>query len=127
MPRPVIRTTACVAALALVGAGCGGGASSCDDIADEAIVVLQETIDIVDGFSENELNDFATSGNGAPQAFIDVQQRGDELVAEADAVGCSDSEITDLLVAKSGQLQAESDFGQFVVETLRTGAFFSNE
>lgn len=126
MPRYLIRTAACAAVLALIGAGCGG-TSSCDQIADEAIEVLQETIDIVDNFSEGELSEFATSGDGAPEAFLEVQRRGDELVAEADAAGCSDTEITNLLVAKSDKLEADSDFGLFVVETLRTGAFFSNE
>lgn len=123
----LVRAAALAAVLAVTATACSGGAASCDSIADDAIAVLQETIDIVDNFSQDELQEFATAGDGAPEAFIDVQRRGDELVGDAEAAGCSDEEITELLVTKSDQLSADTDFGLFVVETLRTGAFFSNE
>lgn len=118
-----------VAAVVMVAAatGCSGAADrSCGAIADEAIEVLQDTIDIVERSSDEELLDFLGNGSGTPAAFAGVEQRSDALVAAADEAGCTEAELRDLLVARSDRLDTDGDFGRFVLETLLDGAFFSD-
>ena len=112
-----------LAVLAFASGCSGDGEPTCADIADETIVVLQETIDIVGGFSEEEMTDFMTGG--PMTAFDEVQQRGDDLVAAADETGCGNEEIRQLLIARSEELVTDTEFGRFVLETLLDGAFFT--
>lgn len=120
------RRVAGSVAVLLLGSGCGGGAVTCASVADDAIVVLQDTIDLVEGFSDEELDAFITSGTGTPESLADLERRGDELSAAAASIGCSDADMASLLVERSGDLDTSNAFGRFVVETLRTGAFFSD-
>lgn len=122
---PTRRVAGAIVAL-LLGSGCGGGTVTCASVADDAIVVLQDTISLVDGFSDEELDAFITAGSGTPGPLADLERRGDELSAQAASIGCSDVDMASLLVERSGDLDTTNAFGRFVVETLRTGAFFSD-
>lgn len=115
-------------ALALVVAACGdddaaadpASLDSCDGLAVAGIDLLQDTIDVIDGLDAEGLAALANAEE-TPPVFVEFQRRGDELTARADEIGCSDEEMTTLLAEKAGGLSAESTFGQFVLEGVRSG------
>ena len=117
------RLVAVIAAFGLVLAACGGGTASCEDIADDMIVMVQDVIDEVDGMSEEEL---AAVGAGDAGFDEDFEQRTEELQQEADEAGCDDAALEELFTARAGSLTAESEFGQFFVEMFSGGELFEN-
>ncbi len=113
--------------LALVVAACGdddaaepASLDSCDALAVAGIAMLQDTIDLVDELSVEELAAFGETVE-TPAGFDALQARGDELSARATEIGCSDEEMADLVAARSDDLSADSVFGQFILDGVRGG------
>ncbi len=122
------RTAIALAAVALVAAACGGDDSaaepasldSCEGLAVAGIAMLQDTIDFVDGLDASELAALGDSDTPPPE-FRALQDRGDALSSRADEIGCSDEEMAALVADRAGDLSADSVFGQFILESVRSG------
>ncbi len=110
-----------MAALGLVAAACGGDSGgSCEEVADEAIEVIQGVIDEMDSLTIEELG----AMEDEPEAITELERRADELQSQADELGCSDAEMEELLTARVGNLEAEGMFGGLLIDELEGGGFF---
>jgi len=113
---------------ALLAASCGddGGKvdpsslQTCGEIADAAIDVLQQTIDIVDEMSVDDLVGVGDPGE-APDEIRAIEEAGMALEARALELGCTDEQMSGLMRERAGVLSAESTPGQLVIEGLREG------
>ena len=121
------RFAAVALTLALVVAACGdddaaspADLDSCEGLALAGLDMLQDTIDLIDGFDAEALAALS-EGTEPPPEFAALQVRGDELTARADVVGCSDEEMAALLADSVDDLSADSVFGQFILESVRGG------
>ena len=106
---------------------CGGGdetpapssLQSCDEVAIAAIEVIQGSIDIVDAAS--------TTGEEPDLSVTEsVEATGAALENQASVLGCTDEQMSALIADLAADLQAESVFGQLIIEGLTAGegAFF---
>ncbi|MEA2001157.1 MAG: hypothetical protein U9N84_04645 [Actinomycetota bacterium] len=109
------------AVLGLLAASCGGdsGADSCEGVADEFIVIMQEVIDELDTMSLEDLDSAET-----PPALEDLDQKGDALQTKADDLNCSDAEMEELVTARVGNLTSDGLLGQFLIDEAQSGGFF---
>jgi hypothetical protein len=114
------RLVPVIAAFGLVVAACGGGTASCEDIANDAVALVQDIIDEVDTMSPDELAGLDQD----PDFITDFEQKAEELDEEAAAAGCSNEELSQLVAEQSGSLTAESEFGQLFVDLINSGEFF---
>ena len=114
-----------IAALGLVAAACGGddagSAGSCEDVADQAIDAFQDVINEIDSMT---LEEAAAMGDEDPAFITDMEQRFEELEAQADSLGCSDDEMEDLFVARLDNLTAEGFLGELMIEEFRNQGVF---
>ena len=114
-----------VAALGLVAAACGGddagSAATCEDVADQGIAAFQEVIDLIDVMT---LEEAAAMGDEEPAFISDMEQRFEELEAQADSLGCSDAEMEELFVARLDNLTADGFLGQLMIEEFKNQGVF---
>jgi len=119
---------AAVLVLALLAASCGddGGTAdpaslgTCEEIADAAIDVLQQTIDVVDGMSNVDPASSGDAGEGSDE-FQAIEEAGAALEARALELVCTDEQMSALMRDRADSLSAESTIGQLVIEGLREG------
>ena len=112
-----------VIALGLVAAGCGGDSGSggsCDAVADDAIALIQDLINEVDQMT---LEEAAALGEDN-EVFSDMEQKADDLQAQADDLGCSDAEMEELFLARIDNLTAEGLLGEAMLEGFRSESIF---
>lgn len=124
------RLPALAVALLLALAACGdddGGApadpaalTSCEQVADASIALMQDAIDIIDSLSTEELAEFGTSEE-TPEVFRDVEAQGTALENRAEAIGCTEEQMNSLLAARVDDLSSDTTFGQFIIESVRSG------
>ena len=121
------RFAAALLLLALVAAACGdddaadpASLDSCEGLAAAGVAMLQDTIDLIDGLDASALAAL-TDESEPPPEFAALQDRGEELTARADEIGCSDEEMAALLADRAGDLSADSVFGQFILESVSAG------
>jgi hypothetical protein len=113
-----------VAVFALVATACGGdriSASTCDEVVDETMALLQRLIDNVDEQSrDSTLDDYLASGEDLPSLdqFKEDAATIDEIAAD---LGCSRSEVSAAVDARVGELSAETQLGRFVINAIRSG------
>ncbi len=109
-------------AIILLSAACGGSGGStdpaslesCDAVAAEAILVIQDSIDILEAASSSGAEpDLETVGA--------VESAGTALEERALDLGCTDSELSSLMAGRAGGLEAKSVFGQLIIENLKAG------
>lgn len=107
-----------IAVLGLVAGSCGGGGSadSCEGVADEAIGLIQN---MIDGFDNMTLDDMMAM-EGDPEFVTENTDKLDALQQKADDLGCSDEEMTALFEERAGDLKAESDIGQMMVDEIKS-------
>lgn len=109
-----------MAALGLVVAACGGdSAGSCEGVADEAIEIFQDAINEIDKMSLEDL----ASGN-EPEALVKMEERADSLQVQAEDLGCSDAEMEQLMNARVGNLTADGEFGQMMLDGIQSEGLF---
>ena len=95
--------------------------ASCAEVADEAIAVIQDFVDEVSALSVDEI--FA-AGENVP-GVDDFEARGEALQQQADDAGCSDEEMQSLINQRLGDLESDSEFGQLIIDGIRSEGFFS--
>ena len=113
--------------LAIAAAACGGddaadpaSLDSCEAVADASIVVLQDTLDIMDNLSIEELAALGGSDE-TPDQFKEIEAQGAAFEARAGELGCTEEEMSALLADRATGLSAESQFGQLILEGLKAG------
>lgn len=114
-----------VAALGLVAAACGGSDSSggsCEGVADGAIAAFQDVINEFDALSLDDAA--ALGGEEQPQFMTDMENRMDDLQAQADDLGCSDETMEELFLERIDTLTAEGMFGELMLQELQGGSIF---
>ncbi len=116
------RVLIAVGLVATFMAGCGGTGANCGPIADEGIELLQDFIDEFDQLSPDE----AAAAAADPEFLADIERRADEIDAKADAEGCSEEQMTELLSERANDLEATTDFGQILLDVIVDEAFFSS-
>jgi NifB/MoaA-like Fe-S oxidoreductase len=111
--------------LSLLAAACGGDsitATNCDELADETVAMFQRLIDEVDAeFGDTTMEEVLTSGAPLPsvEEFEEDVTTLNELTIE---LGCDREEVGAEVQSRAGELTAESDLGQFLIESIRAGA-----
>ena len=114
------RLVLVIAAFGLVVGACGGGTASCEDIAGDAVALVQDIINEVDTMSPEDLASLDENSD----FMTDFEVKAEELDEEAAAAGCSNEELSQLVTEQSGSLTAESQFGQLFVDLINSGQFF---
>jgi len=101
----------------LVFAACGDSdsASSCEDLADDGIALVQ---DMLDELSDLSLEDI--SSDEEPQALQDFTEKGEALQTQADELGCTDEQMTELVSARVGSLDADGPIAELILEGLQS-------
>lgn len=119
-----MRFVRLLAALTVVVAACGSGTSArCAVIVDDAIDVFQELISAVDDLDPAEMT---ATGDGFDIPGLDeIERRADALQEAADAEGCDDAELRELLTERLSRLEARTVFGQAVIEGIRQEGLFT--
>jgi len=109
-----------VAVLGLVAASCGGGsADSCEGVVDEAMDAIQA---MIDGFDDLTLED-AMSMEDDPAFVTENTAKLDSLEQKAEDLGCSEDELTALFEDKAGNLKADSELGQMMIDEMEASGF----
>jgi hypothetical protein len=122
------KTLGLLLALTMVVAACGdddggGGvgnstdpatASSCDELADVTINLLQEAIDSVSDLSVADFMDIAATGE-MPPAVERLDTMGNDLEARAGQLGCDDADAQRLVCARIDQLEANSEVADLIL------------
>lgn len=116
--------------LMLVAAACGdddgadfsdpASLDTCEAVADASADLLQETIDIMDSMTAEELAALGESED-TPEAFQEVETQGMALEARAAEIGCSEEEFASLVAERAADLTAESPLGQLILEGIKSG------
>jgi hypothetical protein len=114
------RLVVVFAAFGLVVAACGGGSSSCEDIANETVDLVQSVIDDLDQMSPEEI---AGQGEGGPGFLAEFDEQAEKLADDAASAGCTDEEMSELIKEQAGSLTAESELGKLFVDLVNSGEF----
>ncbi|MGI9529906.1 MAG: hypothetical protein ACR2NG_09350 [Acidimicrobiia bacterium] len=108
----------------LVAVGCSSddvSATTCDEVVDETMQLLQNLIDDVDKeFVDLAVADFQATEGDLPSlaAFEEDAQQIDEIAAE---LGCTQSQISTAVGERVGELTATTDLGRFLIDAVRSG------
>jgi hypothetical protein len=118
-----IRLSALLVAIAMVVSSCGGGisASTCDEVVDETMGLIQRLIDQVDAEAgDRTVQEFLESGDELPSVtdFREDAGRIDEIAAD---LGCDPAGIASGVDARLGELTATTDLGRFLINAFRSG------
>ncbi len=93
------------AAFGLMVSACGGGgAGSCEEVADDAINVIQELLDEASTMSEDEFS------AGADEFFAGFEQKAEEIEVQIDKLGCSSQQMDTLMSERAGNLTIDDAF-----------------
>jgi hypothetical protein len=114
-----------ILAFLLVGTACGASDGTCTELSNDAIVLYQEFITTID---ELDLASAVASEEGfSIPGQEGLEARADELEVEADAAGCGDEELRQLIAERFDRLEARTVFGQAVLDQIRREGLFFEE
>jgi hypothetical protein len=121
----ILLATLVVVAVAACGDDSGGSAdpaslNSCESLADASIDLLQDTLDVVDSMSAEELAAMGSSEETPPE-LATIETRGTALEARAEDLGCTEEQMSSLMTARVDELSSDTVFGQFLIESIRAG------
>jgi hypothetical protein len=116
MPKMLSVFVALAIVVAACGDGGGDGYSSCDDVAQGGIDLLQGVLDEVSAMSMEEFLDEA--GSEDPSFVTNFEADADELDAAQTDLGCSDDELSGYLVDNLDQLEASGPVGELMLEAI---------
>lgn len=115
-----LRAAGAVASASIAVVACGTGsdsAGSCEELAGEAAVVVEELIAELDGMT---LADMAEMGD-EPAFLVDLEEQGEAIDVRQSELGCSDEQMTELLAGEIDDIQVEpGSMGALLVEAIRT-------
>jgi len=115
------RAASVVVALALMTAACSSGPSTCEEVADEFVVIAQELLDDVEAqVGDASIDEILGSDDGLPNIDRFTEEK-DRLDAAADDLGCSVTQMEDLVAERAGLLTAETPIGNLIIEFIATG------
>lgn len=109
--------------LSLVASACSGdiSASSCDEVVDVTVDLIQRLIDDVDQeFGDMTVQEFLDTDGELPSIdrFTEDAARIDEIAAE---LGCSQSDISAGVDSRVDELTASTELGDFLIRAIRAG------
>lgn len=108
--------------MALITVACSSSdGASCEDVADDAIQVIQDFVDEVSAMS---LEEIAGAGDEVP-GLTEYEENGEELQDKANDAGCSDEQMESLLNQRADSLESDSEFGQLIIDSIRSEGLFS--
>jgi hypothetical protein len=118
-----LRLIAMSGVVALLVASCGGGisASSCAEVSDVTMELFQRLIDDIDDeFGDLTVQEFVAVGTDLP-SLERFREEADQIDAIAGDLGCSQSQITEEVEARVGELTASTEPGAFIIDAIRIG------
>lgn len=101
-------------------ASCGGEAATCEELADQAVDLIQDLIDEV----EAELGDISLEDITEETEFPAADRfeaESEKLDERAGELGCTGSQMAQLTGERLGRLEASTPIGRFIVEAFRAG------
>jgi hypothetical protein len=120
-----------VLVLSLVLVACGGDdegtdvaavsvadATTCEQLVDAFMPLMQEVLDAVSDMTMGEL----TSGD-PPEVLDDFEERMEEIGAKSDDLNCDDDEVSEMLASRAGELEASGPVGELLLEIITEGNF----
>ena len=120
------KTIGLLLVLSLVAAACGdddagGSLDTCEGVADATIVLVQDVIDELEAMTPSEVGQLTQQGAEAFPAFAAIAERGDEIGAQVETLGCAD--IDAMVAERADQLEADpaNGFTQLIVEGTADG------
>jgi hypothetical protein len=105
--------------LGLVLAACGGEASTCEEVADETVALMQRIIDDVEAdVGDMEVADFLESGASLPSSdsFSEESQKLNDRATE---LGCTPTDLDALIAERMDTLTSETPVGKFIKEAIQ--------
>lgn len=112
--------------LALTLVACGGDdgddepvaiedATNCEQVVDAFIPVMQEVLDSVSELSMTDL-----MAEDTPDPLVDFEERMEAIGDKSDELNCSDEEMSELLVDRVDELEADGPVAEFLLEALKS-------
>jgi len=117
------KTLGLLLTLAIATAACGGSSSdpasagSCEELADVSVEIVQGVLDSVAGMSEEEFFGL----DELPAAFLELEQKGEDLERRADEIGCTEAEAQALACERIGNLKADGEAAQGLFDSFIDG------
>ncbi len=116
----MVRRTATVVLLAVFLSACSSGPATCEEVADEFVVVAQDLIDDVEAQLGDQSIDSILDGGELPSLDAFTEQ-ADQLRDQGRELECS-GELMDALVSeRASLLVAETPIGDLIVEFFSSG------
>ncbi|MBT8198494.1 MAG: hypothetical protein KJP12_05615 [Acidimicrobiia bacterium] len=114
------KAIALFCALALAASACGGDSASCDTIADDAIVLIQDLIDEFDQLSLDDLN-----AAEEPAFVAEFETDAEQLDERAADAGCTDATMEGLMDDRIDRLESTGLIGEALIAQLQEDGFGS--
>lgn len=118
------RLSLLIAVLALIAVGCSSQPETCDEVADETIVLMQNLIDEVESelgeMSVEELIESFGAGEEVPSVAA-FEEKAEELSERAGELGCTQQQLEAAVGERTDRLEATTPLGQFILEAIKRG------
>lgn len=108
----------CVAAVMLPTACGGDQPASCDEVADEVIVLVQELIDQVE---DVELGDDGLAAIEDLPGIDSFRERSEALDAAAADLGCAEEDLRDAVMERADELTSDTPVGELIIQGVSSG------
>ena len=123
--RAVLRHLLVIATvLAVAVAACSSQPETCDEIADETIVLMQTLIDDVERefgeVSAEELIDRMFAGEELPSVTA-FEEQAATLSERAGELGCTQDQLEEAVAGRTDQLIATTELGEFIIKAIKSG------
>jgi len=124
--RAVLRRfSILVVVLAVVAAACSTQAETCDEVADQTIVLMQSLIDDVEAefgieAVEEIIDRFLATGEELP-SVVAFEEEADKLSDRAAELGCTQQQLEEAVAARTDRLTATTPLGRFIIQGIEGG------
>jgi hypothetical protein len=116
----MVRVLGVVLVLGLALVGCGGQPSTCEEVADQTVELMQRIIDDIEQEAgDMSVTDFLDSAESLPESetFAEESQKLNKRGTE---LGCDQTDLDALIAARIGSLHAETPVGQFIMDQIQS-------